>query len=532
MIKSGQVWTGIFECLDATGALATPGAGPTGTLYVNGVSNAAPVTISAAKPFKFSVTLPSLSPGDRVDMYIAATISSIATAGIVASEQADTFHSSDIVSKVDTVDTVVDQILTDTGTDGVVLATNQPAITWAEQKIIADAMGPALEITNNNMFGMGLLISTLMPHMAVLPMWATQELLQATATIVNDLHDTDIPAIKSDTANDFFMLVDVLNYLKDGGSIDTLLDAIKAKTDNLPASPAPANEYDARMTAIQSDLDNPDQYKADLSALATTAHLQDVENKLDVVDGVADDILAEFSGLGTDEDIAAAVRAALTAELAMLDVAVSTRLASASYEVPANTDIASIKSVAEKVETTLEADGEVFRFTGDALANAPSADVSSLVESMSNLPGAIYDELSRIPSISFNMPEAGEIVAYAGDSVDFQISGLGSLQDAEKIYFCAKLRKTDPDTSSMILIEQTVGLIRINATAGTPANGSITVLDAEAGNIKVRLDPVESVKIPEATYFCDVKIINSEGEAITKTQGEILFYYDITKAVS
>jgi len=43
--------------------------------------------------------------------------------------------------------------------------------------------------------------------------------------------------------------------------------AIESKTNNLPTSPAPANEYDARMTAIQADLDNPDQYKADVSAI-------------------------------------------------------------------------------------------------------------------------------------------------------------------------------------------------------------------------------------------------------------------------
>ena len=48
---------------------------------------------------------------------------------------------------------------------------------------------------------------------------------------------------------------------------------IKAKTDLIPPVPAPANEYDVRMAAIQSDLDNPSQYMADVSNLATGSSL-------------------------------------------------------------------------------------------------------------------------------------------------------------------------------------------------------------------------------------------------------------------
>jgi len=73
---------------------------------------------------------------------------------------------------------------------------------------------------------------------------------------------------------------------------DANVTAIKAKTDNLPASPAPAGEYDARLTAIQTDLDNPNQYKADVSALAKTTHVQEVEDKVDAVKLKTDNIPA------------------------------------------------------------------------------------------------------------------------------------------------------------------------------------------------------------------------------------------------
>ena len=66
---------------------------------------------------------------------------------------------------------------------------------------------------------------------------------------------------------------DVLTPL---GVVDGIVDSIKLKTDLIPASPAPANEYDARMTAIQADLDNPNQYKADVSGLALEATSQSI----------------------------------------------------------------------------------------------------------------------------------------------------------------------------------------------------------------------------------------------------------------
>ena len=100
-VKTGQVWEGLFVTQDATGALATPSVGPIGTLYVNGVANGAVVTITGSNPYKFSVTLPALTAGQRVDMYITATISTIATASVIASEQADTMLLSDGITLAD-----------------------------------------------------------------------------------------------------------------------------------------------------------------------------------------------------------------------------------------------------------------------------------------------------------------------------------------------------------------------------------------------------------------------------------------------
>lgn len=79
---------------------------------------------------------------------------------------------------------------------------------------------------------------------------------------------------------------------------DANVTAIKAKTDNLPAIPAPANEYDTELAAIQADLNNPNQYKADVSNLATTAHVQEVEDKVDAIKLKTDNIPANPATAG------------------------------------------------------------------------------------------------------------------------------------------------------------------------------------------------------------------------------------------
>lgn len=107
-VKTGQTWAGLFVTLDATGALAA--GTPAGTLYVDGTSDAAEVTITGSNPYKYAVTLPTLTAGQRVDMYITATISTIATAAVVASEQADTSLVSDVKTDTAALMTAIEAI--------------------------------------------------------------------------------------------------------------------------------------------------------------------------------------------------------------------------------------------------------------------------------------------------------------------------------------------------------------------------------------------------------------------------------------
>lgn len=68
-------------------------------------------------------------------------------------------------------------------------------------------------------------------------------------------------------------------------ALETTAQSIKDKTDTLPSSPAATGEYNSALSTIQSDLNNPDQYKADVSAVALETSVQAVKGKTDNLPG-------------------------------------------------------------------------------------------------------------------------------------------------------------------------------------------------------------------------------------------------------
>ena len=158
-----------------------------------------------------------------------------------------------VEAKIDTINGTVDAILEDTGTTLDGLIKDVPTVTEFEARTLVSA-NYALEATLTAIKGTG---------------WSTETL----------------------------------------AAIDVLIDAIKAKTDNLPAIPAPANEYDTELAAIQADLNNPNQYKADVSNLATTAHVQEVEDKVDAIKLKTDNIPANPATAGEYTASLAAIQA-------------------------------------------------------------------------------------------------------------------------------------------------------------------------------------------------------------------------------
>lgn len=213
--------------------------------------------------------------------------------------------------------------------------------------------------------------------------------------------------------------VDLTNAIAKIDVIDGLVDAIKAKTDLIPAAPAVADEYDAALAAIQADLDNPGQYKADVSGLATSVSLATVDSVVDAIKLKTDNLPADPAAVGsamtltagertaianevesqiineadservltaiTDKiasvnpslddltlaGIASAVRTELGTELARIDAAISSRLSSVGYTSPANADVAAIKAKTDNLPND-PADQSILAALIGALPAAPS----------------------------------------------------------------------------------------------------------------------------------------------------------------
>lgn len=119
-----------------------------------------------------------------------------------------------------------------------------------------------------------------------------------------------------------------------------------------------------------------------------------------------------------------------------------------------------------------------------------------------------------------------------GDTLAIPISNLGPLTGRTKLYFTMKAASTDADSAAAIQIEETAGLLYLNGGAGTAGQGSITVQDANVGNIVVNLAAVASAQLPVfANYIFDVQVhVSSTIRTCKVDTAEVV--YDVTKATS
>ncbi len=146
--------------------------------------------------------------------------------------------------------------------------------------------------------------------------------LDTQLTAIDDAVDTEVAAILADTNE---LQLDWTN----GGRLDLLIDAIKAKTDGLPADPADASDLAASFTTVNTKLDTIDDF-LDLEVAA---------------------IKAKTDNLPTDPADQSAVEAAITAATSPLATAsalstVGTNVSTLLTRIPAAL-FAGITSVAE-----------------------------------------------------------------------------------------------------------------------------------------------------------------------------------------
>jgi hypothetical protein len=124
------------------------------------------------------------------------------------------------------------------------------------------------------------------------------------------------------------------------------------------------------------------------------------------------------------------------------------------------------------------------------------------------------------------------ITAQRGDSLSISLTDVGALTGYSKVYFTVKRDTADADTASIIQIEKTAGLKYLNGAAGTPANGSLTIVDEASGDITIALDEVETAKLDPGVYSYDVQVVRTAGSVSTLTAGTFEVAADVTRATA
>jgi hypothetical protein len=502
-VKTGSAWAGTFVTLDATGALATPSTGPAGTLYVDGVANGATVTITGSNPYKFAVTLPSLTAGQRVDMYITATISSIATAGVVASAQADTVLVSDVKTEtaaiLEDTGTTLDGLIKDVPTVSEFEARTKPAADYfdptADTVANVTAVGTTTNLTNLPAMPADWLTAAGVKADAVTKLQANLA-LEATLTAIKGAGWTTeslkvirdaLTAVQADLDNPNQYKADVsalattthLQEVEDKvDTVDTVADAIKLKTDTIPASLAQAGEYTAAIAALQADLDNPNQYKADVSGLATATDLATVDGIVDAIKAKTDLIPASPASAG---EYTAAIGAIPTAPLL-----------AANYVAPDNASVGAIKTKTDQLVFTTPN-----KVDASATIDPTGLATSAALATVDGIVDAIKLQTDQLTFTVANKVDASATVDPTGIATSAEMAALDDKVDAIKA-------KTDNLPASPAATGAAMTLTAAYDKAKDDVLTPLGVVDGIVDAIKAKSDLIPATPAATGEYDADV----------------------------
>jgi hypothetical protein len=203
-----------------------------------------------------------------------------------------------------------------------------------------------------------------------------------------------------------------------------------------------------------------------------------------------------------------------------------------------------IKAVTVKLDTALEADGAVYRFTTNALEQVSvevgdvevPIDEAAIAAAVAPVVWAYGTRSLTTPAVQLAAAvlAADVITVLRGDSFSLDLTGLGSLEISAEIWFSAKPNiDARPDESSTVQISLTGGLLRLAGQVGTAALGSLTILDAVTGSVRITLDPAATALLPLVQDGCwDLQMLTSGGAIQTLARGSFAVEADVTRRVS
>lgn len=292
-------------------------------------------------------------------------------------------------------------------------------------------------------------------------------------------------------------------------TIDSVSDAIKAKTDNLPASPAATGDIPSLASIVSGVWSEP---QAGYTAAGTFGYFLDAT------------VSSAATGGTPAGDIADAVRTELTPELSLIDASISSRLASSSYTAPDNLSIAAILADTNELQDNqgnwVTATGFSTHTAADVVAAMQlvaddfKADVSNLsadvnVIEVAGVPVAGVSDfranvsaLATSAQVSTIDANVDAILMDTSTTIPGQISGLNNLSAADVDASLAAYdapTKAELDAAQAAIIANTPTTTEIQAALIDEGDGQ-QLIDAilQVINSSLDLPPLELAAIAQA----------------------------------
>ena len=324
----------------------------------------------------------------------------------------------------------------------------------------------------------------------------------------------------------------------DSDTLETLsdqLDVVQTDLDN-PAQYkadvsglAPANEYDAKLSAIQADLDNPAQYRADVSGLAT----QESVNAIPTTPLLAANYTApDNAGIGA---IKTKTDQLTFTTLNKVDASATidpTGLATSADLAVVDENVDAIKEKTDQMAFTVPNKIDASA-TVDPTGIATSEELEIIGEKVDD----VLDKLN-VSSVEFVTAVIGStITILRGDTLTASLLNLGSMASYVSLDFTVKASTHQSDDAALIRVRKnasglTDGLLRLNGAAHiTGTDGSITINDAPTGDITIMLKAGVTDDLVPGTYVYDIQLIEA-AQVTTLTTGSLIVSADVTRLVA
>jgi len=328
--------------------------------------------------------------------------------------------------------------------------------------------------------------------------------------------------------------------------VTDVLTAAALKADavaEIQAGLATAGEYDAELTVIQADLDDPDQYKADVSALALEATLGNATYGLavlkELIDALTGYVDTEIAAIKTVVD-------AILADTGTDGVVVGSHTAAAKAEIQAEAEDALIAKNLDHLMKTAVADSDDMTAEvadGTVLSNimTKDGDTSDFVPATDSLEK--LGERLATATITTTTAVSGSTINFTiAQTFDETLSGLTIPSTWTKMYLTVKAHPEDEaDTAAVMQIMKTNpadatndGLIRLKAAAyATKSHGALTVNQA-AGTVGITIadDALATFTREYDGLTYDLKVLCSDGTSEVLATGEVNVSYTPTRAIT